>query len=225
MDELSYVVRRPDPARPPEGAIVLLHGRGTSEHDLQPLIEALDPERRLVGVTPRAPLTLPGQPGAHWYVVRRVGFPDPATFGPSYELLAALFDALPEELGVPWSRTVLGGFSQGTAMALALGLGHGLPAPAGILALSGFLPEVPGYEPDLDGRHGFPVAIAHGSEDPIIAVEFGRAARDRLVAAGADVLYRETPVGHTVDPAVVPDLRAWVAERIPPVAAEAPRGD
>lgn len=222
MEELTYVLR--PAAGAPEGALVLLHGRGTSEHDLQPVIEALDPERRLAGVTPRAPLALPGQPGAHWYVVRRVGFPDPATFGPSYELLAALFDELPERLGVPWSRTVLGGFSQGTAMALALGLGRGLPAPAGILALSGFLPEVPGYEPDLEGREGFPVAIAHGSEDPIISVEFARAARDRLVAAGADVLYRETPVGHTIDPAVVPELRAWVAARIPPVAAEAPRG-
>jgi phospholipase/carboxylesterase len=222
MEELPHVLR--PAAAAPEGALVLLHGRGTSEHDLQPLIDALDPERRLVGVTPRAPLALPGQPGAHWYVVRRVGFPDPATFGPTYEQLAAWLDALPDQLGVPWSRTVLGGFSQGTAMALALGLGRGLPAPAGILALSGFLPEVPGYEPDLAGRAGFPVAIAHGSEDPIIPVDFARAARDRLLAAGADVLYRETPVGHTVDPAVVPELRAWVAARIPPVAAEAPRG-
>jgi phospholipase/carboxylesterase len=224
MEELPRVLRPPDPARPPEGALVLLHGRGTSEHDLQPLIDALDPERRLVGVTPRAPLTLPGQPGAHWYVVRRVGFPDPATFGPTYERLAAWLDALPDALGVPWSRTVLGGFSQGTAMALAVGLGRGLPAPAGILALSGFLPEVPGYEPDLEGRAGFPVAIAHGSEDPIIPVHFAHAARDRLLAAGADVLYRETPVGHTIDPALVPELRAWVAARIPPVAAGSPRG-
>jgi phospholipase/carboxylesterase len=225
MEELSHVLRPPDPAHPPEGALVLLHGRGTSEHDLQPTTDALDPERRLVGVTPRAPLTLPGQPGAHWYVVRRVGFPDPATFGPSYERLAAWLDALPGELGVPWSRTVLGGFSQGAAMALAAGLGRGLPAPAGILALSGFLPEMPGYEPDLEGRRGFPVAIAHGGEDPIIPVGFGRAARDRLVAAGADVLYRESPVGHTIDPALVPELRAWVAARVAPVTAGAPRGD
>jgi phospholipase/carboxylesterase len=222
LDLLVHRLRPADGA--PDGALVLLHGRGTSEHDLQPLIDALDPERRLVGVTPRAPLTLPGQPGAHWYVVRQVGFPDPATFGPSYERLAAWLDALPEALGVPWSRTVLGGFSQGTAMAFALGLGRGLPAPAGILALSGFLPSVPGYEPELEGRDGFPVALCHGSEDPIIPVDFAHAAHAKLLAAGAEVLYRESAVGHTIDPAVVPELREWLAARIPRAAAEASSG-
>jgi len=216
LDLLEHRVR--PAAGTAEGALVLLHGRGTDERDLQPLVDALDPERRLVGVTPRAPLALPGQPGAHWYVVRRVGHPDPETFGPTCARLAAWLDALPEALGVPWSRTVLGGFSQGTAMAFALGLGPGRPAPAGILALSGFLPEVPGYEPVLEGREGFPVAIAHGSLDPVIPVAFARAARERLLAAGADVRYRESPVPHMIDPGVVPELREWVAQRTPAAA-------
>jgi phospholipase/carboxylesterase len=218
LERLTHRVRPADGA--PEGALVLLHGRGTSEHDLQPLADALDPERRLVAVTPRAPLLLRDQPGAHWYVVRRVGFPDPATFGPTYERLAGWLDALPDALGVPWERTVLGGFSQGTAMSYALGLGAGRPAPAGILALSGFIPEVPGLEIDLAGRAGFPVAIVHGSLDPVISVDFARAARDRLLAAGADVLYRESPVPHTIDPALVPELRDWLARTL----AGAPRG-
>lgn len=213
IDLLAHRLR--PAAGTPDGALVLLHGRGTDEHDLQPLADALDPDRRLVAITPRAPLTFAGQPGAHWYVVRRVGFPDEATFVPAYARLAAWLDALPDALGVPWSRTVLGGFSQGTAMSFALGLGPGRPAPAGILALSGFMPDVPGHEPVLDGREGFPVAIAHGSLDPVISVAFARTARDRLVAAGADVLYRESPVPHTIDPGVVPDLRAWLAARLP----------
>jgi phospholipase/carboxylesterase len=213
LDLLAHQIR--PAAGVPDGALVLLHGRGTSEHDLLPLIDALDPERRLVGVAPRGPLTIGGFPGAHWYVVRRVGHPDEETFAPTYARLAAWLDALPDALGVPWSRTVLGGFSQGTAMSFALGLGPDRRAPAGILALSGFLPEVPGFEPVLDGRAGFPVAIAHGSEDPVIPVAFGRAARDRLVAAGADVLYRESPVGHTIDPALIPELSDWLAQRLP----------
>jgi phospholipase/carboxylesterase len=213
IDLLAHRVR--PAAGAPDGALVLLHGRGTDERDLLPLADALDPERRLVAVTPRAPLAIPGQPGAHWYVVRRVGFPDEATFGPTYERLGAWLDALPEALGVPWERTVLGGFSQGTAMSFALGLGRGRPAPAGILALSGFLPEVPGHEPALDGRERFPVAIGHGSLDPVIPVSFARAARQRLEAAGADVLYRESPVPHTIDPAFLPELRSWLGERLP----------
>ncbi|HXE46336.1 MAG TPA: phospholipase [Conexibacter sp.] len=215
LDLLAHRVRAA--AGTPQGALVLLHGRGTDEHDLLPLADALDPERRLVAVAPRGPLTLPGQPGAHWYVVRRVGFPDEATFAPTYARLAGWLDALPQALGVPWSRTVLGGFSQGAAMSFALGLGPQRPAPAGILALSGFLPHVPGYEPELSGRAGLPVALGHGAADPVIPVAFAHAARERLRAAGADLLYRETPgMGHAIDPAFVPRLRDWLAARTAP---------
>lgn len=212
IDLLAHRVR--PAAGEPQGALVLLHGRATDEHDLQPLADALDPQRRLVAITPRGPLTIPGFPGAHWYVVRRVGFPDEETFGATYPRLAAWLDALPEALGVPWSSTVLGGFSQGTAMSFALGLGPGRPAPAGILALSGFMPSVPGYEPVLEGREGFPVALGHGAADPVIPVSFAHDARTRLLAARADVLYRETPgLPHTIDPAFVPALQEWVALR------------
>lgn len=209
---LTHRVR--EPAGSPAGALVLLHGRGTDERDLLPLADALDPERRLVALTPRAPLALPGQPGAHWYVVGRVGFPDEATFAPAYARLATWLEALPAALGVPWSRTVVGGFSQGAAMSFALGFGPGRPAPAGILALSGFLPQVPGFEPELRGRERCPVALGHGAADPVIPVAFAQAARERLLAAGVDLLYRETPgMGHTIDPAFVPDLRDWLAAR------------
>ena len=89
----------------PEGALVLLHGRGADERDLFPLLDALDPEQRLLGYTPRAPLALPPG-GAHWYVVPRVGYPDPETFREGYALLTDWFDALP----FPPEEIVLGGF-------------------------------------------------------------------------------------------------------------------
>ncbi len=108
----------------PEGALVLLHGRGADEHDLFPLLDALDPRQRLHGYTPRAPLALPPG-GAHWYIVPRVGFPDHDTFHASYELLSDWLDALP----FPPEQIVLGGFSQGAVMAYSLGLGAGRPRP------------------------------------------------------------------------------------------------
>jgi phospholipase/carboxylesterase len=217
-DGIVLVHRVRPAAGAPQGALVLLHGRGTDEHDLQPLADALDPQRRLVAVTPRGPLTIPGTPGAHWYVVQRIGYPDAQTFAATYARLGAWLDALPQALGVPWSRTVLGGFSQGTAMSFALGLGPGparpRPAPAGILGLSGFIPTVRGFEPVLEGREGFPVALGHGAADPVIPVDFAHDARARLLAAGADLLYHETPdMAHTIDPAFVPQLRDWVAAR------------
>lgn len=209
--------RHPGPlprvVRPAEGSeagtLVLLHGRGADEHDLVPLFDVLDPHRRLRGVTIGAPFAL--GTGRHWYVVPRVGFPDPETFHAS---CAELADVLDDALALDWRRTIVGGFSQGAVMSYALGLGPGRPRPAGILAMSGFVPTVEGWEPELAGREGLPVLIAHGSMDPVISVDFGRDARDRLTSAGLAVTFRETPVTHAIDPRLVPDLRAWLHERV-----------
>ena len=96
---------------------------------------------------------------------------------------------------------------QGTVMSYAFGLGSGRRRPEAILAFSGFLPQVEGFELDLTQPLP-PVTIAHGSLDPVIPVSFGRTARDTLVAAGADVAYRESPVPHMIDPRAVDDARA-----------------
>jgi len=207
-DALRHLVR--EPAGEPEGALVLFHGRGADEHDLFPLLDALDPERRLLGITPRGPLSLPPG-GAHWYRLGGIPTPDPATFHPTFALASEFLDGLP----VPIERTVLGGFSQGCVMSWALGLGRGRPRPAAIVGLSGFVPRVDGFELDLDGLEGYTVAVAHGTLDPVIPVRFGREARDVLTGAGASVLYRETPVPHTIDPAVIPELQTFVREATP----------
>ena len=205
----------------PEGALVLLHGRGADEHDLFPLLDMLDPERRLLGVTARGPLSLPPG-GAHWYVVRQVGYPDPDTFHSTYPQLAAWLDGLLAEHGIPHERTILGGFSQGSVMSYALGLGAGRPRPAGIMALSGFIPEAEGVDLDLSKAAGLPVAIGHGTHDPVISVEFGRHARDRLTEAGADVTFRESPMPHTIDPRLLAELPDWLREALGSAAPEQP---
>jgi phospholipase/carboxylesterase len=211
VDLLDHRVR--PAAGEPEGALVLLHGRGTSEHDLFPLLDVFDPQRRLVGISPGGPLSLPPG-GRHWYALGRLGHPPPHSFLPTYERLTQWLDATLESHGIPIERTILGGFSQGGVMSYALSFGAGRPAPAGTLALSCFMPTVEGLELDLDDRQGYPVAIAHGTLDQIIPVEFGRQARDRLLAAGADVLYRESPVPHTLDPRELPAFTDWVRSTI-----------
>ena len=197
----------------PEGALVLLHGRGADEHDLVAVLDVLDPERRLLGVTPGAPLPGPGG-GRWWYQVPRVGFPDPATFQASYARLTAFLDALLAEHGLGWGQTILGGFSMGCVMSYAVGLGPGRPSPAGILAMSGFIPTVEGWEPDVAGRAGMALFITHGNRDPVISVDFARDARERLQQAGLDVEYHEPGGGHGIDPQTVPAMRAWVRSRV-----------
>jgi phospholipase/carboxylesterase len=202
----------------PDGALVLFHGRGADERDLFPLLDVLDPERRLLGVTPRGPLLLPPG-GAHWYVTRDLGYPDPATFRPTYDLAAGWLDRLAETTGVPHERTILGGFSQGAVMTYALGLGEGRPRPAGLVALSGFMPTVDGFALDLRSEPLPPVAIGHGVFDPVIGVEWGRRARAELEAAGFPVTYRESPLPHAIDPRFLAELQAWMASALPATAA------
>jgi phospholipase/carboxylesterase len=201
-----------DAAADPDGALVLLHGRGADEHDLFPLLDLLDPERRLLGVTPRGPLSLPPG-GAHWYALGGLGTPDPATFTPTFEVVTRWLDELAASTGIPPERTVLGGFSQGGVMTHALGFGRGRPRPAALIALSAFVPSVPGFELDLAPPLP-PVAIGHGTLDPVIGVAWGRRAKALLEQAGAELIYREYPLPHAIDPQFLVELRPWLAERL-----------
>jgi phospholipase/carboxylesterase len=226
--DLDHLVR--EPAAEPRGALILNHGRGTDERDLYGLLDALDPERSLLGVTPGAPLdaadvaarsTLPVGPGGrHWYAVHRVGHPEPETFALAYEHLSSFLDDLLDRRGIGWERTVIGGFSMGAVMSYAVGLGAGRPRPAGILALSGFVPTVEGWRAELETRSGLPALVHHGRADPVIGVEFGRAAAKLLADGGLDIDYVESEAGHWVPPELAPRLRSFVAATIG--AAESP---
>jgi phospholipase/carboxylesterase len=202
--------RRRESTGEPAGALVLLHGRGADEHDLFPLLDLLDPARRLLGVTPGGPLHLPPG-GKHWYTLGGIPTPDAETFHATAPLLAAFLDALP----MPMDRVVLGGFSQGAVMSYAMSLGPGRPRPAGLVAMSGFLPRVEGWPLEPERLAGVPVGIAHGTLDPVIGVDYGREAAETLSAAGVDVLLLESAVPHMVDPAWIDPLRRLVAEAVP----------
>lgn len=210
----GLVFRERPAAAEPDGLLLLHHGRGTDEHDLLPLSDVLDPGRRLHVVTPRAPLVLPGSPGYHWYRVPRVGYPDPESFDAAYRQLAELHEELWEQTGIEPARTILGGFSMGAVMSYALGLGAGRPRPAGILAFSGFIPTVEGWEADLDTRRGLPAFIAHGRRDAVIDVGLARVAAERLRAGGLQVSYHESDAAHHIDPRVLTEAAAWVRETL-----------
>ena len=195
------------------GLLVLHHGRGADELDLLPLADALDPERRLHVAAPRAPLVLPGAPGHHWYLVPRVGHPDPDTFRAAYEAVAGFHDELWQRFELAPDRTVLGGFSMGSVVSYSLGLGPDRPAPAGILAFSGFVPTVEGWEPQIPRDTA--VFIAHGRADPVIEVEFARTARRLLEGSGMDVDYHESNGGHSIDPLTLRLAANWLRRALP----------
>jgi phospholipase/carboxylesterase len=161
-------------------------------------------------VTPRAPLKLPGSPGYHWYRVPRVGFPDTASFHGAYAQLVELHDELWRLTGIPPERTVLGGFSMGAVMSYSLGLGAARPRPQGVLAFSGFLPTVAGWQPELITRTGMAVFIAHGRRDPVIDIAFAREAERRLRDGALEISYNESDNGHWIEPEHVPLAAGWL---------------
>jgi phospholipase/carboxylesterase len=213
---LSSLVYRERPARgEPEGLLILHHGRGSDENDLLTLGDALDPAQRLHVVTPRAPLQLPSSPGYHWYLVPRVGHPDPASFAAARSQLGVLHDELWERTGLTADRTILGGFSMGAVMSYAMGLSAERPAPAGIMAFSGFIATVEQWHPDLADRGGVRVFVAHGTRDQVIGVEFARAAVERLRDAGLAVEYHESEAAHHIDPREIPNAGTWLDATLP----------
>jgi phospholipase/carboxylesterase len=226
---MSLIHRERPAAGDPAGLLILHHGRGADESDLLGLADVLDPERRLHVVTPRGPLTVPGWPGYHWYTVPRVGYPDLETFRRAYASLSAFHEEIWEHTGIAPERTVLGGFSMGSVMSYALGLAGDRPTPAGILAFSGFIPTVEGWEPALTSRTSLPVFIAHGRQDPIMDVAFARRAHELLETAGLPVSYHESDAGHHIDPSHIPSAIQWLTaatgqDRGAATAASSPKG-
>jgi phospholipase/carboxylesterase len=194
------------------GLLVLHHGRGSDERDLIGLADALDPQRDLHVVAPRAPMQIHGMPGYHWYAVPRVGYPDTETFATAYASLADFHDMLWKRTGLTPAQTVLGGFSMGAVMSHACGWGSGRPVVAGVLGFSGFIPIVDGWSADFAAHAATRAFVSHGALDPVIGVEFARAVRDQLEAAGIDLEYAEFAGEHWIEPAHAARATSWIAD-------------
>jgi phospholipase/carboxylesterase len=195
----------------PDRLLLLIHGKGADEHDLAALVPYLDPEGRFLTVLPRAPI--PFLSGWQWY--ETVGIPKGGPqFLSSLDAVDDLLDSACAEHGFDRAQAIVAGFSQGCGLTLALGLRRSdRPRPAGLLAMSGFLPEPDGLEYDFAGAP--PVLVQHGTNDPLIPIDQGRRTVARLGAEGVPVVYREYPMAHEVGLESLQDAVAWLALVLP----------
>ena len=189
--------------------LLLAHGYGADERDLGGLLTYLDPVGMFATVLPRGPHAAPGSPGFSWY---EMGAPvSPGMFNEVLDALDEVLDETGSKFGFPRSEAIVGGFSQGAGLAIALALRGGEAAhPAAALAMSPFLPALDGLDVDDAAVGSIPVLVQHGTHDPMIAVKQARTLARALQSAGVPTVFREYPMEHQVALESLQDARAWL---------------
>jgi thioredoxin len=207
MALIHNIVGTPQAAR----VLLLVHGYGANEQDLGGLLPYLDPEGRFLTVLPRGPVA--AGPGFSWFDLPQPGEESirDATLLSSLDELDDLLDTVCADRGTSRAEAVVGGFSQGAALSLALGLRRSdRERPAGVIALSGFLPDADGVEYDWEAAASVPFLVQHGTEDDLIPVAAGRAAARALVDHHVPVVYGEYPMGHQVAMESLERAHTWL---------------
>jgi phospholipase/carboxylesterase len=202
----------------PVGTVIVLHGLGADGSDFVPVCEALDlsaigPLRFVFPHAPVRPVTINGGYRMRaWYDILGTDLQrreDEAGLRESQRAIAALIDR-ERERGIAANRIVLAGFSQGCAMTLMTGLRYP-ERLAGLAGMSGYLPLAASTVAERsEANRDVPVFLAHGTQDPVVAVERGSAARDTLEALGHTVDWHDYPMEHSVCPEEIADLNRWL---------------
>lgn len=194
--------------------LLLLHGVGSNEHDLIQLAPYLDP--RFFVVSARAPITL--APGMYaWFEVqldpvRPIINPQQAES--SREKLLTFIDKAIETYRIDPLRVYLMGFSQGAIMSFSVSLTHP-EKMAGIVAMSGrVLPEIVPHIAAPEALRDLPIFVAHGTEDQVLPIHHGRAARELLQRLPVALTYREYPIGHQISDQSLADIAGWLTQRL-----------
>lgn len=203
-----------------ERVLLLVHGLGADEHDLAPAVPYLDPDGAFHVVLPRGPLAM--APGAAWFAFGGGGMDREGYLRSLGLLRATLADACASG-GFDATEAVVAGFSQGACM--VLGLGYSRPAtgqpgatdtpdgatPAGVLAMSGFLPRLDDLPLAPPGPTWPPALVQHGTRDPLVDPARGFNTVQTLRSRGVPVVHREYPMGHEISLDSLRDARDWLA--------------
>jgi phospholipase/carboxylesterase len=211
-----------EPAVRANAAVIWLHGLGADGHDFVPIVPELKlPTTASVRfIFPQAevrPVTLNGGMRMRaWYDIiglNRMDAQDESGIRATATGIAGLVEAQ-VAAGVPRSRIVLAGFSQGGAIALHVGLRQ-REALAGIMALSTYLPleTKVAAEVTAAGR-GMPILMCHGRQDPVVVLDRGIQSRNALRSLGVLVDWHEYAMGHEVCQEEISEISRWLAVRV-----------
>jgi phospholipase/carboxylesterase len=204
----------------PGATVIILHGLGADGNDFVPVAQELELDavggaRFVFPHAPVMPVTINGGYRMRaWYDIlgtEMQGAQDEAGLRRSMQEVEALLEQ-EQARGMPSSRIVLAGFSQGCAMALLTGLRHAEPL-AGIAGLSGYLPLAQATASERHAANAStPVFLAHGTDDEIVVHRRGADSRDLLERLGYRVEWHDYPMGHSVCMEEIHDLNRWLLQ-------------
>jgi phospholipase/carboxylesterase len=213
----------------PRATLIVLHGLGADGNDFVPVCEALQvdpvgPVRYLLPHAPARPVSVNnGYVMPAWYDIFELGGgqsarrEDEAGLRASQALIGALIEREVAR-GVPASRIVLAGFSQGCAVTLMTGLRYP-ERLAGLAGLSGYLPLAGHTAAERSAANAdVPIFLAHGTRDPMIAHARAVESRNALTALGYDVEWHDYPMEHSVSLEEIADLNRWLLAVLRPAA-------
>jgi len=202
---------------PPQAAILWLHGLGADGHDFEPIVPELrlaKPVRFVFPHAPVRPVTInQGMRMRAWYDIFQFGGGREDDKG-IRESQALIEKMIAEEVkrGIPESKIVLAGFSQGGAIVLQTALRHPKRL-AGVMALSTYLPLAATLTAERNAANAqTPIFMAHGQYDDIIPVQRAVQSRDFLEKSGYRVEWHEYPMPHSVCGEEVQDISAWLTK-------------
>jgi phospholipase/carboxylesterase len=215
---MSLAVTEVETAANPTATVLLMHGLGADGSDFVPIAEQLElsavgPVRFLFPNAPVIPVTINGgyQMPA-WYDILGADLTQRQDEAGLRKTQASINTLIAAEIarGIPASRIVIAGFSQGCAMALMTGLRYP-ERLAGIIGLSGYLPLADTLAAERSAaNHGLPVFLGHGRRDGVVPLAAATATRDALAALGYPVDWHEYPMEHSVCMEEIADINTWL---------------
>lgn len=176
-------------------AIFLMHGMGSNEHDLPPLVTSFKEQCHIFSL--QGPIKQ--SPGYAFFTIQEEGKPDRAIFD---KIIVHLQQFILEAIAhyeLDMDNIFLLGFSQGAVLVQTLSVTMGLTIK-GIVALSGYLPDFVQLEYAKRSVDHLKVFISHGEYDYVIPSQWGAASRDYFTEIGADVTFFAHQDGHGVTP-------------------------
>ena len=198
----------------PFPTIVALHGFGASAHDLLGIAPHIQ-QGEVLFICPQGPMAIesaPGQRAYGWFPLSQAGEIEPASLVGARGMLEGFLEDVLERYPIDRERLVLLGFSQGGVMAYDLALGR--PERfAALVALSSWLPDaVLSGLPDSDARANLTTLLIHGTNDPMVAIDNAREAKEKLAALGVEAAWGEYEMGHEINQNALRDLIGWLAQ-------------